>query len=140
MARPEPSNIRPNMSSDTPSFKLCPVNSTLVCGWCQQCPIPHLRYSTADLLDIDTSCAFEHLLCISLSIAVLHVSNRTCTTALLPVSHVSIDLPHITTPRTSRLKDLSRPFTPIRQSQRHNLIESWELDLHAPYQYLSQSR
>lgn len=30
MALPEPSKIRPSMSSDTPSFKLWPVNSTLV--------------------------------------------------------------------------------------------------------------
>lgn len=30
MARPEPSKTRPSMSSDTPSFKLWLVNSTLV--------------------------------------------------------------------------------------------------------------
>jgi len=30
MARPEPSKIRPSMSSDTPSFKLSPVSSTRV--------------------------------------------------------------------------------------------------------------
>lgn len=32
MARPEPSKTRPSMSSDTPSFKLWLVNSTLVYG------------------------------------------------------------------------------------------------------------
>lgn len=31
IARPDPSKMRPSMSSDTPSFKLWPVNSTFVC-------------------------------------------------------------------------------------------------------------
>ena len=60
IARPEPSKMRPSMSSDTPNFKLSPVNSTLVCLQLalhptdQQWYLPHLLY-------VDAGRAFEDL-------------------------------------------------------------------------------
>lgn len=60
IARPDPSKIRPSMSSDTPSFKLSPVNSTRVCSKSAWRPIAQDRHSP-HLLYIDTGCAFEDL-------------------------------------------------------------------------------
>lgn len=54
--------MRPSMSSDTPSFKLSPVNSTLVCKLVSDChPTPHAAFVFAYLLHIDAGGAFEDL-------------------------------------------------------------------------------
>jgi hypothetical protein len=64
MALPDPSKIRPSMSSDTPSFRLWPVNSTFV-----YIPSAHLSLSFSPcmpyLLNINARRAFEHLIAIS---------------------------------------------------------------------------
>lgn len=60
IARPDPSKIRPSMSSDTPSFKLWPVNSTLVCSGISHPNPPYMVLSTY-LLHIDAGGAFENL-------------------------------------------------------------------------------
>lgn len=69
MARPDPSKIRPSMSSETPSFKLSPVNSTFVCSRSISitCSIAiamasiQLQEGCSNLLHIDACCSFENL-------------------------------------------------------------------------------
>ena len=61
IARPEPSKIRPSMSSDTPSFKLCPVNSIRVLSPNQPYALTIIDGVPAHLLHIDTSSALEDL-------------------------------------------------------------------------------
>lgn len=65
IALPEPSKIRPNMSSDTPSFKLSPVNSTLVCcSWSVSCSLVPCGY-LPHLLHIDAGSTLEDLFMMS---------------------------------------------------------------------------
>lgn len=63
IARPDPSKIRPSISSDTPSFKLWPVNSTFVCR--QVVSIPEdsdVQLDMPHLLHIDARCSLEDLI------------------------------------------------------------------------------
>jgi hypothetical protein len=118
------------MSSDTPSFRLWPVNSTFV-----YLPSAHLSLSFSPcmsyLLNINARRAFEHLIAISLCLA-QPTSSRTLP-AQQPdhlsvlVSMYSID--SLWRPLTSRLQNLSRPLGAIRQRQSNNLIVPREFDL-----------
>jgi hypothetical protein len=118
------------MSSDTPSFRLWPVNSTFV-----YLPSAHLSLSFSPcmpyLLNINARRAFEHLVAISFCLP-QPTSSRTLP-AQQPdhlsvlVSMYSID--SLLRPLTSRLQNLSRPLGAIRQRQSHNLIVPREFDL-----------
>ena len=63
MALPDPSKMRPSMSSDTPILRLCPVNSTLVYPLSVICSTDYRVFS--DLLDIDAGGPFKYLSTIS---------------------------------------------------------------------------
>lgn len=113
IARPDPSNMRPSISSDTPSLRLSPVNSTF----------DYSSLATAFGLKILFSCLFhiyarstlENLYDSTVSYGKI-ISLRTSCYILLRF--------------TSCLEDLSGPFCAIWQRQGDNFIVSWEFDLH----------
>lgn len=63
------------MSSETPSFKLWPVNSTLVYSYLSQCDFS-LMISSPYLLHIDAGGAFENLLGSSIAIVTKNVFSK----------------------------------------------------------------
>ena len=83
IARPEPSNMRPSMSSETPSFRLEPVNSTFV-----QLSVSDVFTFRSAWTAIPSSRRFQ--LSLQRPIVISHISaelqlySNTCTTARFP--------------------------------------------------------
>jgi hypothetical protein len=111
MAFPEPSKIRPNMSSETPSFRLWPVNSTLV--FLTSIPVVpsktyvvvRLRHDGRQQNDVPEQ--RRGFLAWILVLSLLH-------------KMVSL---------TSSFQNLTRALGAIGQRQRHDFVVSGELDL-----------
>jgi hypothetical protein len=59
------------MSSETPSFKLCPVNLTVDCIDVSRAGSCHVMSCISYLLHIDARCAFEHLISVSANPGIL---------------------------------------------------------------------
>jgi hypothetical protein len=131
MGFPEPSKIRPSMSSDTPSFKLCPVNSTLVCD-CQ-----NVSPSAAP---VQVPSSRQCPKCLRRPGSILEGLSQTTgivrctwTTARFPSACISGCISSQNPEQlTSSFQDLSRALSAIRQSEGHDLVVSREFNLRTP--------
>jgi hypothetical protein len=119
------------MSSETPSFKLWPVNSTLDCDNVSFCPMLYTQEAPY-LLHIDARGAFENLIanqplsCLTRP-RKLYLHNSTV--SYCPDISVQFASPPLPYQHTSGLQDLTGSLRAIRQRQGNNLIVSWEFNL-----------